>query len=386
MVESPNFPDPYPHSRNCTWTIEAPRGNRINASFSHFDIEDAHPRSQSCVYDYLKAWETDARGSRPTNQIGTYCGSVHPGLLHSNLEQVNLQFLSDASVAGNGFRLEWVVDGCGGVLRKYSAVFSSPDYPNVYPINVICEWKIETAPGTSVQLLIDDFDLEGARNCEFDSLTVYAGPDDTSPLLTSLCEKRAQNVSLVSLGNHMFVRFKSDGSIRGKGFTARYTTNPHGCGGRMTAPSGSIHSPNYPNAYDSNDDCSWIIQVDPNHRVQFNFIDFDVEPHSNCSYDYVALYDGESEESPLIIQHCGQSVPSPNIFTSTSNSLYVRMKADGSVTSKGFQANYTWACGATIVTSGQGDLMSPNYPHPWEQGGNCTWTIVGETLSKLTFF
>ena len=29
-------------------------------------------------------------------------------------------------------------------------------------------------------------------------------------------------------------------------------------------------------------------------------MDFDVEPHSNCSYDYVALYDGISEQDPLI--------------------------------------------------------------------------------------
>ena len=60
VIESPNFPDPYPHNRNCTWTIEAPRGNKVNASFSHFEVEDP-TRSQGqlqCTYDYLKAWET----------------------------------------------------------------------------------------------------------------------------------------------------------------------------------------------------------------------------------------------------------------------------------------------------------------------------------------
>ena len=44
VIESPNFPDPYPHDRNCTWTIQAPLGNKINASFSHFEIEDPHHR------------------------------------------------------------------------------------------------------------------------------------------------------------------------------------------------------------------------------------------------------------------------------------------------------------------------------------------------------
>ena len=155
----------------------------------------------------------------------------------------------------------------------------------------------------------------------------------------------------------------------------------------MTAPQGSIHSPNYPNPYDSNDDCSWTIEVDTHHRVQFTFVDFDVEPHQNCSYDYVALYDGSAESDPLIIQHCGQTVPSPNVFYTTGNKLYIRMKADGSVTSKGFLANYTRACGGVIETAaGSGDLMSPNYPHPWQTGGDCTWTIIGQTSSdRVTF-
>jgi len=72
----------------------------------------------------------------------------------------------------------------------------------------------------------------------------------------------------------------------------------------MTAPSGSIHSPNYPNSYNANDDCEWLIEVDRNHVVQFTFVDFDVEPHQNCSYDYVALYDGANTSAPLIIQVC----------------------------------------------------------------------------------
>ena len=334
----------------------------------------------------MKLTESDQRGNRDANEIGKYCGANVPGSIHTNLDLLSVEFLSDASVAGNGFRLEWVIDGCGGILKKNSGTFTSPDYPNVYPINVICEWKIESDPGTKINLTIAEFDLEGARNCQYDSLTVYAGPDDTSPVLSTLCSQHVFNVSVESLGNHMFVRFKSDGSIRGKGFSASFQSQAGGCGARMTAPTGSIHSPNYPNTYDSNDDCAWSIEVDPTHRIQFTFIDFDVEPHANCSYDYVALYDGASTADPLLLQHCGQDVPHPNVIFTTSNRLYVRMKTDGSQTSKGFLANYTRACGARIVTDGSGDLMSPHYPHAWEDGGECLWTIIGASPSdRVTF-
>ena len=135
-----------------------------------------------------------------------------------------MQFLSDHSVAGNGFRLEWRVDGCGGILKKATGDLTSPNYPNVYPVNVVCEWRIETALGTSIQLVIHEFDLEGARDCKYDFLHIYGGPDDTAPLLTSLCQQRSQNATTHALGNHMFIRFKSDGSIRGKGFSATYNT------------------------------------------------------------------------------------------------------------------------------------------------------------------
>ena len=50
----------------------------------------------------------------------------------------------------------------------------------------------------------------------------------------------------------------------------------------MTAKSGVITSPNYPNSYEHDDDCGWLIEVDFGHIIQFSFLDFDVESHSNC--------------------------------------------------------------------------------------------------------
>ena len=55
-----------------------------------------------------------------------------------------------------------------------------------------------------------------------------------------------------------------------------------GCGGIFQAPSGEIHSPNYPSPYRSNTDCTWVIQVEKHHRVLLNFTDFDLEPQDSC--------------------------------------------------------------------------------------------------------
>ena len=57
-------------------------------------------RSGECHYDFLKAWETDLVETRPQNDLGNFCGSNHPGLIHTNLDVLNIQFVSDHSIAG----------------------------------------------------------------------------------------------------------------------------------------------------------------------------------------------------------------------------------------------------------------------------------------------
>jgi hypothetical protein len=59
-IESPNFPSEYPDGLDCTWNITAPKGNKINATFSHFELEDNfwfwrwRKDSKDCTYDYVE--------------------------------------------------------------------------------------------------------------------------------------------------------------------------------------------------------------------------------------------------------------------------------------------------------------------------------------------
>lgn len=55
-----------------------------------------------------------------------------------------------------------------------------------------------------------------------------------------------------------------------------------GCGGIFQVPRGEIHSPNYPNGYKANTECSWAIQVEKHYRVLFNITDFDLEATDSC--------------------------------------------------------------------------------------------------------
>ena len=164
--------------------------------------------------------------------LGRFCGNrahLFPPPIATTKRIAYIKFKSDVSVAHNGFRLEWVANGCGGrFVNKPAGVLMSPNYPDVYPNSVECLWKITVGFGMSIELNVLEYDMESAQECYFDSLTVYGGPDETSPQLSQFCQRRTTNQTVTSTGNNMFVKFKTDGSVRGKGFKATFKTLPQG--------------------------------------------------------------------------------------------------------------------------------------------------------------
>ena len=100
--------------------------------------------------------------------------------------------------------------------------------------------------------------------------------------------------SFVAEEGPILVNFRTDSSVTRPGFSLTYTVVEPGtqatcnttpmddfvdsgglgssptnepnepneqCGGELTTPSGRIVSPNYPNHYDDNNDCVWVINV-----------------------------------------------------------------------------------------------------------------------------
>ncbi|OWK59671.1 Cubilin, partial [Lonchura striata] len=334
ILESLNYPNNYPLNEHCNWTIQTTKGNTLNYSFTAFDLEDG----SDCDRDFLKIYDgPDAQ----SNLIGTFCGQSLPLAGSTTGTSLHVEFYSDGLNARSGFQMLWHVDGCGGELSGPSGSFHSPGYPSGYPNNRECIWYIHTAPGSSIQLTIQEFDIEYHPNCSYDVLEVFGGPDFLSPRLAQLCVSRsAQNPLRVSTtGNSATVRFETDAAGTGKGFNASWQENPGGCGGIFQATSGEIHSPNYPQPYHNNTDCSWVIQVDQSHRVLLNFTDFDIENHHSCNYDSVEVFDGPNNEAPLLEKLCGTQHPPP--ITSSRNLMYIRLHSDNTIQHRGFSAHFT---------------------------------------------
>ncbi|XP_066549034.1 CUB and zona pellucida-like domain-containing protein 1 isoform X3 [Amia ocellicauda] len=109
------------------------------------------------------------------------------------------------------------------------------------------------------------------------------------------------------------------------------------CGGSLDVPSGWFSTPNYPEVYPSNSYCVWHITVPAFERIELEFDQIQLEYSNGCVYDSVSVYNGPSTTSPLLGVICWNENYS---FMSTSNSMTVVFRSDGSVTNQGFLAQY----------------------------------------------
>ena len=119
-----------------------------------------------------------------------------------------------------------------------------------------------------------------------------------------------------------------------------------GCKYEIQAPNGQIFSPNYPDLYPPQKDCIWHFTTTPGHRIRLIFNVFEIEPHQECAYDHIAIYDGGSADTHTLGRFCGSKLPHP--ISSTTNEMYMIFNSDGSVQRKGFFASHSTVCGGFL--------------------------------------
>jgi len=63
-----------------------------------------------------------------------------------------------------------------------------------------------------------------------------------------------------------------------------------------------------------------------------------IEWQDACSYDYLEIRDGLTENSPLIGQFCGYEKPED--IKSSSNKIWMKFTSDATISKAGFAANF----------------------------------------------
>ena len=100
-MTSPNYPNNYKSSSDCTWFITVPRGQRIK--FTIFDMEVEY--HVTCSYDYVRIGDGSVKGIETRDTI---CGNKKYEFV-SKGDQMWIQFYSDSQVNRKGFKASWTV-------------------------------------------------------------------------------------------------------------------------------------------------------------------------------------------------------------------------------------------------------------------------------------
>jgi len=233
-------------------------------------------------------------------------------------------------------------------LSAYFGTFATSNFPGNYDNDADCQWRITALEETGlVALQFDAFSTEEC--CDF--VYLYNGDSSKSPLIQTLSGSLPVPVGIFNTTQrYLYIRFRSDESDTDTGFTATFaTTNsgdpcaPESRPRQLTGYEGKLFSSNYPENYDNNADCQWLIYV-PVENGTVNLIFLDIDTESCC--DAITVLDGNTIKSKLIVSLSGTGPLVPAGYNSTQQYMFVRFVSDESITARGFRAEFT-----AIVTS-----------------------------------
>ncbi|XP_048728660.2 tolloid-like protein 2 [Ostrea edulis] len=108
---------------------------------------------------------------------------------------------------------------CGGKfsLRYQNVDVMTPNYPDVYPSEITCQYVFTITGDQRIELTFKDFLLEFTNNCENDYVEVQLNPDVSIPG-KRYCGSQLKSKTLVSEGNFAVVTLKTNARNPGRGF------------------------------------------------------------------------------------------------------------------------------------------------------------------------
>jgi hypothetical protein len=183
-----------------------------------------------------------------------------------------------------------------------------------------------------------------------DVLTVYDGPDDTSPVLGTVTAAPSSFSSTNASGALTFV-FTSNSSGISDGWESDVScTVPPTCSSFFFDSGGSTGN------YSNSESTTTTFYPDTvGDAITVTFTSFNTE----SNYDELYVYNGPNTSSPLLGVFSGNTIPGPFTSSDATGALTFVFDSDGSITYSGWEASLSCApyvaptvCGSTIYDSG----------------------------------
>lgn len=227
---------------DCVWLLAARPGRTIQATFRLMDIQSS---GQSCASAFLEL-RNGISADSPFLGSGRYCGSGMPTLPASSSNHLRVWFKAPHFVNARftihfeevitgllhdrmlTFAAAQVTVGCGGLITlsrdtpgANSYELKSPNWPNIPPHDVECDWSITAPAHTQIRF---DFDLSQSPdhsvcNITHEYVEIYEGGTSMAPLLLRDCLPLHRS-SLTTNDHVAFVRFATSGTFSYAAFKA----------------------------------------------------------------------------------------------------------------------------------------------------------------------
>lgn len=382
---SPNYYTKSGGPFRCEWRISATQGEHIRLNITDLDIFE----STDCKTDYLEIFDGYWHKSP---SLGRICGTKSIPVIVSTGNRMIINYVSNKA-EHRGFAANYVAICGGDITISNGNKIESPNYPRFYLPNKECIWRISVPPSYQVAMEFHSFDLELHSNCRNDFIEIRDGDNAKSRLIGKYCGNSLPPI-LASTSNQMYIRFVSDGTSEGRGFSAAFfreidecALKEHGCeqncintldgyscacrfgyrlrddmktcevkcGGVIEASSGVIETPSFPYTYPPNEECVWEIIAKETHRITLNFTHFELEGsqlmQEECDYDSVTISskfrDGRLNRQAVF---CSELLPPP--ITSETNIMRIKFQSDKNVQKAGFSATFTSSIDRCAMNNG----------------------------------
>ncbi|XP_034489715.1 cubilin homolog [Drosophila innubila] len=359
MLNSPLYPLNYSNSLDCIWQLSTPPSTQMEVQFELFELDN----TPACTGDWL---EVRNGGNNNSALLGRFCGTSIPRRIPSFTHNLYLHFHTDDVGSARGFRLNWRIfaNGCGGQLTGRTGVLTSPNYPNTYPNNINCEWKLDVHYGSNLRITIEDLEMENLNNC-YDHLsieTVDSHSGLSNPSSSSLCRMPEGTNNVIILdSNKAKIMFRSDINIAFRGFRLSYAAD---CQVKLDANQGIIESLNYEESfYEGPINCSWQIRAPRGNRILLEISHFDrrLEAQPQDADGGLYVINGKS-----VIPIVGLSAPniSGDHVTVVHNTSSVNFRLEYRVEGCLYE-----------LRGASGSFSSLNYPKMYPNDIECYWQI-----------
>lgn len=343
-------PSPYPAQMDYWIRLVAPEASRIIVQFQKLDIE----HQEECLYDYVSIQNYRIVPGDALNPGMTDPLAAAGGFWNNRDDDAMVGEYRNDSPFRNLLNGEFYYGGQRSLAasrqekfhrkRSLAATTTDADIQQKLRDNIKLLEKINSKLKDRKKRFLSSDNYKTVKNSS-QSITLESNSgaepviEDTDPSFLPYvrwCGTHDSNMTrfnFVSTGNEAFLRFHTDFSVSGEGFSATWSTvDISGCPVQtITSREGTIASPNYPHFLLNNLDCAFIIQAPYGKKVWLEFVAFDIGQNASVQVDIAeGPFEPFREASHI----------NDGVFLSKGERMVVRLRTGPLPRGKGFSANF----------------------------------------------